>query len=540
MIVSIASSLSPFNNPNSQHFGMYNYIGFRNNGSGGGGRESGISECKSPYDAQFQHHQQLQHQPTPESLARGIRRSRRLLLGAMLLNIPLLALLTALLRMHWKLQQKWAFREGGGHLAFVLLELPFLLGFYLLKNFSHCRSYHHLSRRRTLFFLCLSYALLMTTAVLAISHAILKLQLPRFAWTEVAACLLMDFLALRIMVDLTLEAEAKRRFERRKKQLRSMSSNLHPSLQTEESSKLIKVINTIMHACIQSSATIAKQNYYTVGAIKNFRYYDDESERIHDQQDDQKNNDHRKESPEEEEEEEHRLAQNQGVLCGLLLLNLFLLLVLYLAIETSGPMTRWRQKTTTTSSSSINSGSFLERFLNEQLITDDDSSSSSYLFRLSVLRLAALVGLLLETPFFIAFCSLKNDLKNDHGSSSSSSSPTLQILLLTAHALLLTGAVIATAQVTVRLHLWPFWAAEVLLAVLVDVTSLAMVVDLVHQINGGGSSSSGKKRIGRGRGEQKLSSCGIQLRRSGRKVNEVARRCGCCLVKRCTESVVRI
>lgn len=300
-----------------------------------------------------------------------------------------------------------------------------------------------------------------------------------------------------------------------------------------------------MHACIQSSATIAKQNYYTVGAIKNFRYYDDESERIHDQQDDQKNNDHRKESPEEEEEEEHRLAQNQGVLCGLLLLNLFLLLVLYLAIETSGPMTRWRQRTTTTttttSSSSINSGSFLERFLNEQLITDSSSSSSSYLFRLSVLRLAALVGLLLETPFFIAFCSLKNDLKNDHGSSSSSSSPTLQILLLTAHALLLTGAVIATAQATVRLHLWPFWAAEVLLAVLVDVTSLAMVVDLVHQINGGGSSSSSNgKRRGRGRGEQKFSSCGVQLRRSGRKVNEVARRCGCCLVKRCTESVVRI
>lgn len=249
MIVSIASSLSPFNNPNSQHFGMYNYIGFRSNGNGGvGGRESGISECKSPYDAQFQHQQQLQHQPTPESLARGIRRSRRLLLGAMLLNIPLLALLTALLRMHWKLQQKWAFREGGGHLgsmttisdfqnaqhllllsvlSFVLLELPFLLGFYLLKNYSHHRgSYHHHSRRRVLFFLCLSYALLMTTAVLAISHAILKLQLPRFAWTEVAACLLMDFLALRIMVDLTLEAEAKRRFERRKKQLRSMSSVL--------------------------------------------------------------------------------------------------------------------------------------------------------------------------------------------------------------------------------------------------------------------------------------------------------------------------
>ena len=243
MIVSIASSLSPFNNPNSQHFGMYNYIGFRNNGSGGGGRESGISESKSPYDAQFP------LQPTPESLARGIRRSRRLLLGAMLLNIPLLALLTALLRMHWKLQQKWAFREGGGHLgsmmttisdfqnaqhllllsvlSFILLELPFLLGFYLLKNYSHHRrSHHHLSRRRTLFFLCLSYALLMTTAVLAISHAILKLQLPRFAWTEVAACLLMDFLALRIMVDLTLEAEAKRRFERRKKQLRSMSSVL--------------------------------------------------------------------------------------------------------------------------------------------------------------------------------------------------------------------------------------------------------------------------------------------------------------------------
>ena len=293
-----------------------------------------------------------------------------------------------------------------------------------------------------------------------------------------------------------------------------------------------------MHACIQSSATIAEKNYYTVGAIKNFRYYDDESERIaHQQQEDSKSSskdDHKNLPEEEEEEEEHRLAQNQGVLCGLLLLNLFLLLVLYLAIETSGPMTRWRQRTTkgttTTSSSSINNNnSFLERFLNEELITDDSSSSSSYLFRLSVLRLAALVGLLLETPFFIAFCSLKNDKKEG------SSSPTLQILLLTAHALLLTGAVIATAQATVRLHLWPFWAAEVLLAVLVDVTSLAMVVDLVHQVNGGG-----KKRIGRGRGEQKLSSCGIQLRRSGRKVNEVARRCGCCLVKRCTESVVRI